>query len=502
MNTPPSNILIIGGGTAGWMAANLMSHRWSKLGCVITLVESKSIGTVGVGEGTTPFFQGFFDRLGIQESEWMKAANATYKCGISFPDWITAPHKTSYFHPFYSYIDSPQVPLFFSNANFRREGLDVDAHPDDFFVTSKLALQCRSPIAKEEISQRLDYGYHFDAGLLGEFLKVKGIERGVRHIDDKVSDVRLDLNADIASVITVNSGELCADLFVDCSGFKGLLIQQALGEEMISYQSQLFNNAAVAIPTALDGDEELSSETVSKALSHGWVWHIPLASRYGNGYVYSRDYLSPEEAEIELRRHLGEKAEGVKALHLSWTPGRISKHWKNNCVAIGLSQGFLEPLEAPMLNIIQRSIENFVELYEKSGFTREYQQEFNNDINSLIDGTRDYLQAHYKLNGRDDSQYWKDCRSNTCLSKELSSILDGWISNCNFDQVLRENIHNQVYFKTSWYCILAGMDHFQAANKPAVRAGKRNHQRAEKACLEKAEGFIKHKEQLVQVYNS
>ena len=502
MNALPNQIVIVGGGTAGWMAANLMAHQWSKLGCNITLVESKNIGTVGVGEGTTPFFQGFFDRLGIPESEWMEAANATYKCGISFPNWITTAKTDSYFHPFYSYIDSPQVPLFFANANLRREGLDVDAHPDDYFVTSKLAAQCRSPIAKEGNHQRLDYGYHFDAGLLGEFLKKKGIERGIVHIDDKVTDVRLDSNGDISSVITVNAGELIADLFVDCSGFKGLLIQQALGEKMVSYQSQLFNNSAVAIPTAINGDEDLSSETVSKALSHGWVWHIPLANRYGNGYVYSNKYISAEEAELELRQHLGEKAEGVKALHLSWMPGRITEHWKNNCVAIGLSQGFLEPLEAPMLNIIQRSIENFVELYEKSEFTREYQQEFNADINSLIDGTRDYLQAHYKLNGRDDSQYWKDCRSNISQSKELKSILDGWIGNRNFDQVLRESMHNQVYFKTSWYCILAGMEHFQQACKPAVRAGKRNHQRAKEACLEKASGFIKHRAQLMQVYNS
>ncbi|MCL1051247.1 tryptophan 7-halogenase [Shewanella abyssi] len=501
MNTPPNHIVIVGGGTAGWMAANLMSHQWAKLNCTITLIESQAIGTVGVGEGTTPFFQGFFDRLGIQESEWMQAANATYKCGIRFPDWVSNANKTSYFHPFYSHIDSPQVPLFFANANFRREGMEVDAHPDDFFVTAKLADQCRSPIAKSDSLQRLDYGYHFDAGLLGEFLKQKGIQRGVRHIDDKVSDVRLDANGDISSVIAVNAGELTADLFVDCSGFKGLLIQQALGEEMVSYQSQLFNNSAVAIPTAIDCSEALPSETVSKALSNGWVWHIPLANRFGNGYVYSADYLSPEEAEQELRQHLGAKADGVKALHLNWTPGRITHHWKNNCIAIGLSQGFLEPLEAPMLNIIQRSIENFVELYEKSGFTREYQQEFNQDINSLIDGTRDYLQAHYKLNSREDSQYWKDCRSNINQSKELKAILDGWISNTNFDQVLRDNIHNQVYFKTSWYCILAGMDHFEEASKPAVRAAKRNHHRAKEASLAKAEGFVEHKEQLKVIYN-
>lgn len=460
MNSAPEHIIILGGGTAGWMAANLMMHRWGRYSPRISLIESTKLGTVGVGEGSTPYLKEFFDTLGIPESTWMPACNATYKCGIRFPGWCTKPGYESYFHPFYSDQDGPQAKQFFSLCNERRNGTKVRAHPDDFFVSAALAEQSRAPKYKESELSEPVYAYHFDAELLGRFLRTHALESGVNHIDDQVTQVVQDKQGDIAILHTQTHGPLRGDLFVDCSGFKGLLIQQTLGEELISYKKQLFNDSAVAIQTDIEDCSQLSSETVSKALKHGWVWQIPLHNRFGNGYVYCSDYINELQAEQELRELLGDKADGKKALHLHWTPGRIEQHWKQNCVAIGLSQGFLEPLEAPMLFIVQKSIERFIDSFEQSGFNRAKQPAYNQEINNMIDGTRDYLQAHYALNTREDTAYWRDNRNNQNRSNVLNNILVGWNSKTNFDQVLHDSMDKLAYLKTSWYCMLAGKAQF------------------------------------------
>ncbi|WP_037470716.1 tryptophan halogenase family protein [Shewanella waksmanii] len=496
MKNIPKQIVILGGGTAGWMTANLMHKRWQGLGVEITLIESTVEGTVGVGEGTTPFIQSFFDSIDVSESEWMPEANATYKCGISFPNWSTKTGYDNYFHPFYSHVDTAQVEHFFNNANFRREGMDTHAHPDDYFVTSALARQCRAPISQVSKGQRLDYGYHFDAELLGRYLKRIGTGRGVKHVDDKVVEVVGDNKGNIDRLILAGGEHVYGDFFVDCSGFKGLLIQQTLGEQLKDYSHYLFNNRAVAIQTPLSQQDSLSSETVSQALSAGWAWKIPLANRFGNGYVYSGEHITAEQAETELRAHLGDASKDAKALHLQWKVGRVSNHWKGNCVAIGLSQGFLEPLEAPMLNVIQQTLEQFVKYFETGEFTNQYQTIFNEEVNHLIDGTRDYLQAHYLLNSRVDSPYWRECRDNPVMSTSLKNIINGWISTGSFDAVLRDNLHNQAYFKTSWYCILAGMGHFNPVSKRGSRIAARNHQKAKQACEVEASRYVDHQQHI------
>jgi hypothetical protein len=458
--TAPSKIIIVGGGTAGWMTACLMAHQLAQYGTGITLIESKKIGTVGVGEGSTPYLKEFFDLLNITEAQWMPACNATYKCGIGFPGWSTEPQYESYFHPFYSDLDGPLAKQFFDLCNARRAGGNVYAHPDDFFVASALVQQNKAPVSEAISPNKLMYAYHFDAELLGQFLRCHALQLGVHHIDDKVTDVSKNAEGNIALLQTQNSGQLRGDFFVDCSGFSGLLIQKTLGEKLVSYKKHLFNNSAVAIQTPLELDKPLSSYTVSKALSCGWVWQIPLANRYGNGYVYSSDYLDKEQAEQELRDVLGPAAQGQKALHLHWQPGRIEQPWKRNCLAIGLSQGFLEPLEAPMLFVVQKSIERFIELFTQCNFSDQKQDDYNKEINAMIDGTRDYLQAHYKLNSRQDTQYWRDNRDNPALSDTLRSILDKWFDGGNLDLVLHQNMHKLAYLKTSWYCLLAGKGRF------------------------------------------
>lgn len=500
MNPEQRTILVVGGGTAGWMSALHLAHAWRDRDIGIALVESARIGTVGVGEGTTPLIKEFFDRLGIPESEWMPACNATYKCGISFPDWATEPGYQSYFHPFFSDLDRAHVQHFWDNCNLRRAGHEVPAHPDPYFVSTAMVRQYRCPIARTPGTRDSVYGYHFDAALMGQYFKRKAIERGVRFIEDTVLEARLHENGEVAAVVTENHGELAADWFVDCTGFRGLLIQQALGQEVRSMRDYMFNNAAIAMPTPLPDRERIPSETVSRALRHGWVWHIPLMSRMGNGYVYCSDYVSADEAEAEFRALLGAAAEGVDALHLKWQPGRLDRHWHRNCVAVGLAQGFLEPLEALMINVIQRTIEGFTEALESADFEPRWQDRFNDYVNGFIDGIRDYLQLHYKLNTRTDTPYWEDARANPHLSDHLATILGAWDQGQDFDRVLFDHINQQVYPRTSWYCMLAGMGRFPPATQPALRLPTRQQQRAAAASEARAADFWPHGEYLARIY--
>ncbi|MCC2616308.1 tryptophan 7-halogenase [Aestuariibacter halophilus] len=490
MNNQPTHLVIVGGGTAGWMTANLLAHQWGKLGMRISLIESHKIGTVGVGEGSTPYLKEFFERLAIPESEWMPACNATYKCGISFPGWSEKPGYDSYFHPFYSDLDGPQAQAFFRQCNEKRHGGSNHAHPNDYFLASALTRQSRAPISNEIPASDLVYAYHFDAELLGQFLRQHALKLGVQLIEDKVTDIQCNQRGQIAILNTESSGPVRGDFFVDCSGFKGLLVQQTLGEKQQSYRPYLFNDSAVAIQTPLDERDPIQPHTVSKALTHGWVWHIPLSNRYGNGYVYSSKYCSAEQAEQELRELLGPGATDAKALHLKWEPGRISQHWKKNCVAIGLSQGFLEPLEAPMLFVVQRTIEHFIGCYEQGGFSDVKRNEFNQEINKIIDGTRDYLQAHYLMNSRSDSDYWRDCRDNPQQSEALSDIIAAWRATGNFDLALHKHQDKLAYLKTSWYCLLAGKGGFENTFELDSHPPERQW------CDNKARSFIFHREHL------
>ena len=500
MATIPKKILIVGGGTSGWMAALHMQDAWGGKGVDICLIESPTIGTVGVGEGTTPLVRNFFTRLGIPESEWMPPCNATYKCGISFPDWSTVAGYETYFHPFFSNRDKEYARIFRENCQRRRDGYDIPVHPDHYFLTSALARQQRSPIPKNKPVADNIYGYHFDAALMGEFLKGKATQRGVTLVQDTITDVAIDSQGDISHVDTENHGQIDADLFVDCSGFKGLLIRQALGEKPNSTKAYMFNDSAVAIPTPKSDGGGIMSETISRAMKYGWVWHIPLSSRTGNGYVYSSDYASEDEVETEFREYLGEAADSMEALHLHWSPGRLENHWKNNCVAIGLSQGFLEPLEALMINVIQTSIERFTAYFERGQFTNRYREDFNGQVNRYIDGILDYLQLHYKLNSRDDTAYWRDNRDNPNMSAQLARVLDAWDRNENIDRVLSESINEQVYPPLSWYCMLSGMGRFPAPGHGPLRLPVRHQQRVRDLSEEHASIFYPHAEYLERLY--
>jgi tryptophan 6-halogenase len=456
-------IVIVGGGTAGWMTALILAHALIAKGVQIELVESPVVGIIGVGEGSTPWLRGFFDRLGIEESEWMPECNATYKCGITFDKWSTVPGFESYFHPFASMLDNLTMTQFVHNSQARLNGVDVCAHPERFFIASYLAQRKLAPKPGRNFPFDVWYGYHFDAVLLGQYLHKKAVERGVKYRSCHLTDAKLNERGDIASISTQEGDAITADFFVDCTGFAGILIQKALATPYVSFAENLFNDSAVAMPTPMG--EAISCQTISTAMRHGWAWEIPLTNRYGNGYVFSSAFCSPDEAERELREKLGLLDSDTPARHLKMKIGRVTKHWNRNCLAVGLSQGFIEPLEATALLFIQRTADAFVEVLEAGDVGEGARERFNMKVNDHFEGTRDYIVTHYKTNTRGDTEYWRANAQNPNISDSLKELYAIWMSGRSIAPDVGRQALGKGYPIFSWYCILSGMGVFPAKEK-------------------------------------
>ena len=452
------NIVILGGGTAGWMTANLLQKKWRQRGIQISVVESPDIGIIGVGEGSTPLLKEFFDSLEISESEWMPQCNATYKNGISFNDWSTVPGYESYFHPFPCSLDFATFGFLYKYTELRRKGADVLAHPNRFSLMAGLTERKLAPLPAENFPFHFQYGYHFDSVLIGKFLREKAKESGVSHIEATVEKVEQESDGSIKSLL-LNTGQiLSGDFFVDCSGFASILLQKTLKVPFVSFAENLFNDSAVAIPT--DIETEIPAETLSTALSNGWAWKIPLTNRFGNGYVFSSKYCSPDEAETELRSHLNILESDVEARHLKMKVGRVQETWAKNCVAVGLSQGFIEPLEATALQFVYSTIEQFSQALEEGNFSGKNRDEFNARMNANFEGVRDYIVLHYKTNSRSDSQYWKDNRENQKISDNLRAMIECWYAIEDTQEALTRLNIGSYYSQRSWTCLLAGVGVF------------------------------------------
>ncbi len=450
--------VILGGGTAGWMAACLIAKKWPQHH--ITVIESPEIGIIGVGEGSTPQLKSFFDGLGIAEKDWMPKCNATYKTGISFHGWSERSGFARYFHPFPTQIDSFTAPQFYFHTRARRTGRDIWAHPDRFFLPAKLAADRRAPIAPANFPFAIGYGYHFDAHLVGAFLRDHAKEQfGVFHLERTIQDVALDANGNVSALTAENGDKIEGEFFIDCSGFRATIIQKALKEPFRPFGSNLFNDRAVAMPTPRE-DGIIPCETRASALSTGWAWKIPLTNRSGNGYVYASAYKSADEAETELRAALGLLDADTEARHLQMNVGRIENSWVKNCLAVGLSQGFIEPLEATALHIVQATVEGFIEAFDRGGFTSQHAPEFNTQIGKRYDGIRDYIVAHYRMNQRTDSDYWRDNAANQDLSDSLKALMTCWFTGGDLEAEIAEQDISKYYSALSWHCLFAGYGTF------------------------------------------
>jgi tryptophan halogenase len=439
------NIVIVGGGSAGWMTAAYLRKALDKVD-TITLVESKTIRTIGVGEATFSTIKLFFDFLGLKESEWMPSCNAAYKLAIKFNNWRA--EGGHFYHPFQRYetVDGFNVAEWWLKLKRGEEPFDYscfsipalcDNKRSPRYLNGKVFDDRVQTFFEEEQLQKKNvltdhkvqypYAYHFDASLLAEYLKDYAMVRGVRQVLDDVTSVNLKEDGSIASITTKEHGAIEGDLFVDCTGFRGLLINQALKEPFISFNESLLCDRAVALQVPVDSAKEgIAPYTSATAMSSGWIWNIPLYGRVGTGYVYCSAFLSPEEAEAEFRAHLGPKAESCNASHIKMRIGRNRNSWVKNCVAIGLSSGFVEPLESTGIFFIQHGIEELVSHFPNGSMDEDIVRSYNKVVAECIDGVREFLTLHYRASSRMDTDFWKATKGQTAISDDLSDRLRLW----------------------------------------------------------------------------
>jgi hypothetical protein len=282
------------------------------------------------------------------------------------------------------------------------------------------------------------------------------VARGVAHHADRITRITRDEQGNIAALHTQTGAEHSGEIFIDCTGFAALLMRGALGVPFTSFKDNLFNDAAVVMPTPMDRAPPV--ETVSTAMAHGWRWSIPLTTRFGNGYVFSRDFTTPDAAEAELRAHLGLGDSDVEARHLTFNVGQLARHWDHNCLAVGLSQGFIEPLEATALHLVLNTVEQFVQHYDGAPRGRDA---FNATISERIERVRDYIVAHYKLTTRADTDYWRANAANMNLSLPLRQILDVWFRRGDLAAELARQDSPSHFGAVSWHCLLAGYGAFR-----------------------------------------
>ena len=399
------SVVIVGGGSAGWMTAAALSNSLQQ-GCAITLIESEEIGTVGVGEATIPPIKIFNQTLGLDENEFVRRTKGTFKLGIQFVDWAKIGHR--YFHPFGTYgrpFDMVQTHQHWLAAHARGLVSSLDDYCMAWAVAKGGRFSQPSPDQRNVLST-FEYAYHFDAGLYAAFLREYSQARRVTRLEGRIGAVEQHAETGFVEAVRLDDGTLIGgDLFIDCSGFRGLLIEGALKTGYQDWTRWLPCDRAMAVPSA-SGD--LTPYTRSTARAAGWQWRIPLQHRTGNGYVYSSEFLGDDEAAATLLAGLDGMAL-AEPRPLRFTTGRRNLFWHKNVIAIGLSSGFMEPLESTSLHLIQAGIAKLLAFFPDRDFDPVVSDEYNRIAVGEFERIRDFLILHYHLTRRDDSELWRYC---------------------------------------------------------------------------------------------
>jgi tryptophan 6-halogenase len=472
------NVVIAGGGTAGWMTAAYLRASLEDT-VSITVVESAAISTIGVGEATFSTIRHFFGYIGLNEQDWMPACNATYKLGIRFRDWRHPGHD--FYHPF----ERPAILNGYSLTEWWLRCRPSDRFDRDCFVIANVCDEMRSPhrldgtlfetpgdvllpgerttLAQQDT--QYPYAYHFDAALLADYLMKLTTARGVHRVVDSIVECKRDERGS-AGLVTQEHGTVTADLYVDCTGFRGLLINQALEEPFISFQSMLPNDRAVALRVPVDIERDgIAPYTTATAQDAGWMWTIPLFGRNGMGYVYASDYCTPEEAERTLREAAGPAGADLDANHIRMRIGRSRNSWVGNCVAIGLASGFVEPLESTGIFFIQHGIEQLVKHFPDGQFDQRIVDHYNTVVARCIDGIREFLAFHYYAAARTDNLYWKATKERE-LPGELTDRVRLWEAKLPDAESIYPYYHG--FEPYSYVALLMGLGGIPSRHRPVL----------------------------------
>ncbi|TYK66403.1 tryptophan halogenase family protein [Colwellia echini] len=471
MNKAIKQVIIVGGGTAGWLTAGVIAAEHnlkSESGLQVTLIESPEVNTVGVGEGTWPTMRETLDKIGINETDLFRECEASFKQGSKFSKWVNGAEDDHYCHPFVLPQGYGKTDLVFPWQKHRADISFADAVSFQGHVCE----QGRAPklITTPEYAGMANYAYHLDAVKLGMFLQKHCIEKlGVNHVIDHVTEINSADNGDILSITTKMNGDIAGDLFIDCSGLSSMLLGKHFKVPFISKKHILFNDTALAVQVPyLDDNSPIASQTISTAQSAGWIWDIGLPSRRGVGYVYSSEHTNETEAEVELRAYIESsigktEADKLSVRKISFNPGHREKFWHKNCVAIGMASGFLEPLEASALVLVELAA---AKISREMPTTREtmdiVSKRYNKQFLYRWERIIDFLKLHYVLTKRTDSAYWVDNCALETIPESLQELMTLWKQQPPGPQ----DFHHveEVFPSASWQYILYGMGFETAEN--------------------------------------
>ena len=450
-------IVIVGGGTAGWMTAAPLVQRLGKR-CEVVLIESPEIGTVGVGEATLPTIRYYNAALGLDEIDFIRKTQASFKLGIEFKDWGYIGNR--FFHGFGDFgpkIDNRSPHMHW--LHLARADRNIPSY-ENWSMSTVMARNHR--FAMPSPSSPYSYAFHFDAGLYAAYLREYAVQRGAQRIEATISEVELRAEDGYIAAVKLKDGRrIEGDLFVDCSGFRGLLIEGALHAGYDDWSDQLPCNSALAVPC--EKVEKITPYTMSSAKEAGWVWRIPLQHRTGNGHVYSNAFTTDAEAQRVLLAGLDGKALD-EPRQLRFVTGRRRKSWIKNCVAIGLSAGFVEPLESTSISLIENGVGMLVQYFPDRDFKPELAYEYNRYMAQRYESVRDFIILHYKLTKRSDSEFWRYC-ANMAIPDSLQHQIE----------LFRESGRVVVYDRDgfsepSWVSMLLGLGVVPQSDDPFVSA--------------------------------
>jgi tryptophan 7-halogenase len=456
------NIVIAGGGTAGWMAAAAFSALLDRPSVSITLIESDEIGTIGVGEATIPPLMAFNHMIGIDEDEFLAACQGTFKLGIEFVDWGAIGER--YFHPFGPHgqdYRGVHFHQFYLREAKRRPLPDIRLWSMSGAAAELGRFARPGPGTPMPLAQ-LGYAFHFDAGLYARFLRRRAEAAGVKRIEGKIADVALDpSNGRVRSLELADGRSVEGELFIDCTGFRGLLIEEKLGSGYEDWGRWLPCDRAIAVPSSLAGPPD--PFTRSTAHASGWQWRIPLQNRMGNGLVYSSAHFGREDAEALLLANLDSEPL-AEPRHLSFTTGRRASAWTANVVSLGLSSGFVEPLESTAIHLVQSGIAKLLALFPDRRFNPVERDEYNRQMRDVFEDVRDFVILHYKATRREDSEFWNHCRTME-VPDSLAARIDLWRAK---GRIFREG--RELFGTASWAAVLLGQGIVPEEQEPAADA--------------------------------